>query len=77
MTYGWYTSKYDCHKDDIRVHMSDIRMTYKYIQGIYGWHIIINNWYTDDNREHTSDIRLAYDKSERQLHSKAIRAFRS
>ena len=57
--------------------MSDIRMTYKYIQGIYGWHIIINNWYTDDNREHTSDIRLTYDKSERQLLSKTIGAFRS
>ena len=46
-TYEWHTddtSTYEWHTDDIRVHTSDIGMTYKYIrmdmddiQVTYGW----------------------------------------
>ena len=40
-TYEWHTddtSTYEWHTDDIRVHTSDIGMTYKYIRMAYGWH---------------------------------------
>ena len=42
---------YEWHTDDIRIHTSDIRMTYEYIPVTYGWHI----------RVHTSDIRMTCD----------------
>ena len=31
------------HSDDIRVHMSDIRMTYEYIRGKYKWLVIFKS----------------------------------
>ena len=36
--YGWHTSTYKWHRDDIRVYMSDIWMTYGYIRVTCGWH---------------------------------------
>ena len=51
---------YEWHTDDIRVHASDVRMT-------YGWHTSTYEWHTDDIRVHptyqwhTSDIRMTYE----------------
>ena len=42
--YGKTTCEW--HTDDIRVHTSEVRMTYEYIQVTYGWH--------------TSDVRMTY-----------------
>ena len=54
-TYEWHTddtSTYEWHTDDIRVHTSDIGMTYKYIRMAYGWHTsyiwMTYEWHTDD-----------------------------
>ena len=56
-TYGWHTSTYERHTDDIeslrvtygwhRVHTSDIRMTYE--------------WHTNDIRVQTNDIQMTYE----------------
>ena len=51
VTYGWHTSTYEWQMNDIRVHTSDIRMTYE--------------WDTSDirmtNEWHTSDIRMTFE----------------
>ena len=52
ITDAWQTN-------DIRVHTSDIRVTYKYIRVTSGWHTSSYEWYTDDIRVHTSDMRIA------------------
>ena len=49
VTYGWHTSTYEWLKDDIRVHMSKIRM-----------HTITYEWHRDDIPVHTNDIRMTY-----------------
>ena len=65
MTYGWHTSTYEWHTDEIQVtygwYASDIRMTYEYIRVKYGWHTSTCEWHTDDIRVHTSDIRMTYE----------------
>ena len=59
MTYGWDTSTYELHRDEIRVHASDIQTTYEYIQLRYGWPMSTNEWHANDIRVHTSDILLS------------------
>ena len=54
-------STYEWHTDDIRVHTSDIWMTYEYTGVTYGWHTSTYEWHTDDIRVHTSDIRMTYE----------------
>ena len=46
------------HTNDIRVHTSDIEMTYEYIRVTYGWHTSTHEWHTDDIRVPTSDMRM-------------------
>ena len=45
----------------VKLHKSDIRMTYECIRVTYGWHTSIHEWNTDNIRVHTSDIRMAYE----------------
>ena len=52
---------YEWHTDDIRVHTSDIWMTYEYIRVTYGLHTSTNEWHTDNIRVHTRDIRIIYE----------------
>ena len=39
----------------VKPHISDIRMTYEYIQVTYGWHTGAYGWHTDDIWVHTSE----------------------
>ena len=61
MTYGWHTSTYERHMDYIRVHASNIRMTYEYIRVTYGWYIseirMTYEWYTSTYDWHANGIR--------------------
>ena len=59
MVHGKTTDKW--HRNDIRVHTSDIGMTYKYLRVTYGWHMSTYEWHTDDIREHTSDTWMTYE----------------
>ena len=58
---------YEWHMDDIRVHMSDIRMTCKHKDDIrvhtsdMPLYIGAYGWLTDNMRVQTSDILMAYD----------------
>ena len=45
----------------VKLHTSDIRMTYEYIRVTYGRHASAYEWHTDDIRVHTSDIRMTYE----------------
>ena len=49
------------HTDDIQVHMSDIRVTFKYIQVAYRWNKSTYDWHTDEMRVHASGIRMTYE----------------
>ena len=49
------------HTDDIQVHMSDIRVTFKYIQVAYRWNKSTYEWHTDEIRVHTCGIRMTYE----------------
>ena len=46
---------------NIRVHTSDMWMTYEYIRMTYGWHTSAYEWHTKDLRGNTSDIRMTYE----------------
>ena len=65
---------YEWHTDDMRVHTSNIRISYEYIRVTYGWHTSTYEcigvtygwhtgtyeWNTDGIRVHTSDIWMTY-----------------
>ena len=54
----------DIRVGDIRLHTSDIRMTYEWhtddIRVTYGWYTSTYGWHTDNIRVHTSDIRMTW-----------------
>ena len=54
----------DIRVGDIRLHTSDIGMTYEWhtddIRVTYGWYTSTYGWHTDDIRVHTSDIRMTW-----------------
>ena len=60
VTYGWHTKTYEWRTDDIRVHGSNIRITYEYIRVIYGWNTSTCEWHTNGIRVHTSGICMTY-----------------
>ena len=57
--YGKTTDKW--YMDGIRVHTSDIQMTYEHIRVTCGWYASTYEWDTDDMQVHTSDIRVKYE----------------
>ena len=64
-TYGWHTGTCEWRMVDIRMHASDIRLTYKYMRVTYGRHTS-DIWMTYKYipvayRWHASDIRMAYE----------------
>ena len=52
---------YEWHADEVRVHTSDIRLTYEYIRVPYRWHTSTIEWHTHDIRVQLSDIRMTYE----------------
>ena len=55
----WKNSVHYSWRFMVKLHTSDIRMTYEYIWVTYGWHTSTYEWHTDDIRVHTNDIRMA------------------
>ena len=55
----WKNSVHYYWRFMVKLHTSDIRMTYEYIWVTYGWHTSTYEWHTDDIRVHTNDIRMA------------------
>ena len=62
--YGWHTSIYEWYKNDVRVHTSNIQMTYEYIRRSYDVLICTRStykWHTNDRRANTKGIRITYE----------------
>ena len=81
-TFSVHTSIYEWHKDDIRVHASDIQMTHEYIWVTYGWYTSIYEyirvtygWHTSTYKWHT--VSSGMHRCERFLVSRCLLKFLS
>ena len=70
MVHGKTTDEW--HTNDIRIHPSDIRVTYEWHTSTYEWHTddirvthehiqVTHGWHTSTYEWHTSDIRVTYE----------------
>ena len=54
VTYGWHTSTYEWHTDDIRL----LRVTYGWNTSAYDWHTNDIRVYIDKIWAHTNDMQM-------------------
>ena len=70
VTSRWHTSTYEWHMDDMRVHMSYIKMTYEWHASTYKWHmndISTYKWHMTTYEWRTSDLQMIYGLKENKV----------